>query len=285
MKALEVLSRPKVRKGGGWALAIGGALILAYFLAGALFPVPKVGIIEIQGRITTSSLDEITSWLDFAREERGVEAVVLVIDSPGGGASSSQEIFYQVLTLKEQKPVVASINQLGASGAYHIAVASNFIYAKPASLIGSIGVRARLPSPDRPTEDIIITGPFKDPGSSRSSFVGTVQLLQEDFLETVISQRGDNLRLGKEELTQGEIYLGLVALEHGLIDALGSRADAIEKAADYAGLIRYEVVSIERAWEEGRSPASPTSERQLGASTSETPPWPIFDLLYTGAVR
>lgn len=282
MGVIEVLKRPKVRQYGAWILVVILALVLAYFLAVNVFPVPKVGIIEIEGLIFPFTLDSVLPLLEYAHEQRDIRAVVLVISSPGGEASSSQEIYYQVLALRDDKPVVSSINLLGASGAYHVAVASNYIYAKSASIVGSVGVRATLPRPEQIDEDAITTGPFKAPGSSRSDFVRKLELIQKDFLEVVMTHRGDKLKLSQEELAQGAIYVGLEAVDNGLVDALGSQMDAIEKAAELAGLTRYEVVNVREQWQQEQSKSlSFQSEPDL----TENAKWPVFYHLYTGEVR
>lgn len=272
----------KVRQYAGWVLAIALAIVLSYFLARGIFPVPKIGIVKIQGIILPLHLEYVTPWLKYAQERRDIQAVVLMVSSPGGEASTSEELYYQVLALREEKPVVTSIDVMGASGAYHIAVASNYIFAKPASIIGSVGVRATLPPADRPNESTITTGPFKAPGSSQSDFVRKVDLIQESFLGEVLMQRGDKLELSKEELGQGAIYVGVEALQYGLVDALGSRAEAIEKAADYAGLTRYEVVDIAEEWlAENPEVYGFQSEIDLTVDAS----WPVIYHLYEGEIK
>ena len=182
--------------------------------------------------------------LRYAREEGSIKAVVLRIDSPGGGASATEQIYLDVLRLRQQKPVVASIGKVGASGGYYIAVASNFIYAQPTSQLGSIGAWSSLPRPEELDEDIITTGPFKATGGSRRKATGVLEMVRREFIEAVMSQRGDRLNISEQELSRAEIYVGIDSLRHGLIDDIGTSTAAIEKAASLAGVRNYEVVEL-----------------------------------------
>jgi len=221
------------------------ALVFGYFISSALVTQPQVGIIKISGAITTKgTADDVVRMLRYARNTSEIKAVVLEINSPGGEVTVTEEIYLNILDLRKEKPVVASINQIGASGAYYISVASNYIIAKPSSSIGSIGVVSSLPSPVKLDEDEIITGPFKQTGSSRKDYTYDVQLAQETFLNAVLLQRGKRLQITKEELARAEIYSGIEGKRLGLIDEIGSNTDAIEKAADLARIANYQEVDI-----------------------------------------
>lgn len=221
------------------------ALVFGYFISSALVTQPQVGIIKISSAITSKdTADDVVRMLRYARNTSEIKAVVLEINSPGGEVTVTEEIYLNILDLRKEKPVVASINQIGASGAYYISVASNYIIAKPSSSIGSIGVVSSLPSPVKLDEDEIITGPFKQTGSSRKDYTYDVQLAQETFLNAVLLQRGKRLQITEEELARAEIYSGIEGKRLGLIDELGSNTDAIEKAADLAGITNYQEVDI-----------------------------------------
>jgi len=221
------------------------ALVFGYFISSALVTQPQVGIIKISGAITTKgTADDVVRMLRYARNTSEIKAVVLEVNSPGGEVTVTEEIYLNILDLRKEKPVVASINQIGASGAYYISVASNYIIAKPSSSIGSIGVVSSLPSPVKLDEDEIITGPFKQTGSSRKDYTYDVQLAQETFLNAVLLQRGKRLQITKEELARAEIYSGIEGKRLGLIDEIGSNTDAIEKAADLARIANYQEVDI-----------------------------------------
>ncbi len=182
--------------------------------------------------------------LRYASANRNIKAVVLQIDCPGGYASAIEQIYLDVLRLRQQKPVVASIGAVGASGGYYIAVASNFIYAQPTSQLGSIGAWSSLPRPEELDEDILTTGLFKATGGTRRKATGVLEMVRQEFVEAVVSQRGDRLKLSEEELSRAEIYTGVESLRYGLIDDIGTKTAAIEKAASLAGIRNYEVVEL-----------------------------------------
>lgn len=221
------------------ALAIGyGSFVL--FIGS-----PKIGVVKILGvSVDGSTAEKVGILLRYAKDDKNIKAVVLEIDSPGGGASDSEEIYLSLLELRKEKPVVVSINALALSGGYYVAVASNFIFAKPTSLVGNVGVWMRLPGIDTPEEDIIASGPAKLSGGVMSKATSWTQIVAEGFLQSVIAQRGDNLKLSKEELSRGEIYIGNEALRYGLIDKIGSSSEAVKKAASLAGLKNYEEIDI-----------------------------------------
>jgi len=230
----------------GWiilALIIGG--LISVFSFREFIAKPEVGVIRISGPIFGQcQADEILEQIRYAKEKKEIKGVVLEIDSPGGEASVVEGIYLALLRLREEKPIVASINQRGASGGYYIALASNFIYAKPDSEIGSIGAWTSLPYPEMPSEDILPTGPFKDTGMTRQKAVGQLEMLRQSFLGVVLFHRGEKLKISADELTKAEVYTGIEGLGAGLIDEIGSNFDAIEKAADYAGIAHYQVVDI-----------------------------------------
>ncbi|PIV65167.1 MAG: hypothetical protein COS09_01000, partial [Candidatus Nealsonbacteria bacterium CG01_land_8_20_14_3_00_12] len=230
----------------GWiilVLIIGG--LISVFSFQEFIAKPEVGVIRISGSILGQwQADEILEQIRYAKEKKEIKGVVLEIDSPGGEASVVEGIYLALLRLREEKPIVASINQRGASGGYYIALASNFIYAKPDSEIGSIGAWTSLPYPEMPSEDILPTGPFKDTGMTRQKAVGQLEMLRQSFLGVVLFHRGEKLKISADELTKAEVYTGIEGLGAGLIDEIGSNFDAIEKAADYAGIAHYQVVDI-----------------------------------------
>ncbi len=106
----------------------------------ASFGQPSIAVIDISGVIVDA--DKIDRQLERFGNDDAVKAIVLHIDSPGGGAAASQEVYHEVVRVRTQlhKPVVASVESVGASGAYYIASACDRIYANPASVVGSIGV-------------------------------------------------------------------------------------------------------------------------------------------------
>lgn len=222
-------------------------LILGGLISIPVIPRPNIGTITISGTILEQSYaDDISHMLSYARVENSIKAIVLQIDSPGGGASVTEQVYLDILRLGQQKPLVAAIGTSGASGGYYIAVPANFIYAEPTSQIGSIGAWMSLPSPEELDEDTLTSGPFKKTGGSRRKAFSTLETFRQQFVTAVMSHRGERLKLAKVELSRAEIYTGVEGLKYGLIDGIGTSTDAIEKAASLTGVRNYGVIDINR---------------------------------------
>jgi len=221
------------------------SIFIGNFIFNVLIKKPFIGIIKIEGSITSESKkDSILELIGNAKENRSIKAVVLEINSPGGEAAIIEEIYLSLLELRRKKPIVSSIDQLGASGAYYIAITSNYIYAKPSSDIGSIGVISILPEREPLDENIITTGTLKGVGTPRKELTRQIQMIQESFLRAVLFQREDKLKLSKEELANAKVYVGFDALNLGLIDALGTKEEAIKKAAKLARISNYKIIDL-----------------------------------------
>ena len=162
-------------------------LILGTLISVPVIPRPNIGTISISGVILEQTYtDDILDMLSYARYESSIKAVVLKIDSPGGAAGVIEQIYLDLLQLRQCKPVVTSVGASAASGGYYIAVASNFIYAEPTSLLGSIGGWISLPSPEELGEDILTSGPFKATGGSQRRVVGMLDTFRQQFVAAVI---------------------------------------------------------------------------------------------------
>lgn len=232
-----------------WLGSIPSFILLGLILGGLLsmpvIPKPNIAAITISGEIMDQAYtDDILDMLRYARDNDNIKALVLQIDSPGGGASLVEQIYLDMLRIRQQKPVVASIGARAASGGYYIAIASNFIYAEPTSFLGSVGAWSSLPSLEELDEDIITSGPLKATGGSRRKYTGVLETLRQQFVGAVVSQRGDRLKISEEEISRAEIYTGSESLKYGLIDDIGSTTAAIEKAASLAGIRHYGVVAL-----------------------------------------
>lgn len=219
-------------------------LALGLYLAPRLVPAPKIGIVRLNYDIFGVTAQEITEQLAYARQDPAIKAVVLVINSPGGSAAYSEELYLDVLNTRHDLPVVASIDLLAASGAYYMAAAAEEIYAKPTSSIGSIGVIASLPGEVFIEEDFLTTGPYKAFGGTRDGFTRQMERAKFAFLEAVVTGRGERLQASPEYLSRAEIYTGVEALDLGLIDGLLANDEVIRRAAELAGLSDYEAVEL-----------------------------------------
>lgn len=217
-------------------------LVAGYLISLYLVPAPQVAVIKIEGDIWGYYTAYVRQALEKAEADPAVRAVVLEISSPGGEVTASEDLYFQILKLREKKPVVASINELAASGAYYIAAAADRIYAKPGSTVGNIGVISILPETDLVDEELYTTGPFKLSGGTEMEAIRQMEMLKQTFLAAILAQRKDRLQVGPEVLSRGEVYLGLQARQMGLVDKTGSLGDATADAAGMARLRSYDVV-------------------------------------------
>jgi protease-4 len=231
------------------------AIAGGYYLSDTLTPKPIIGVVRIDWEIDYQIQSYFLYPLNYAFENDDIAAVVLVIDSPGGSAALSEELFYRILELRQRKPVVATIDRLGASGAYYIAAASNYIYSKPAAFVGSIGVISSAPQASRPSESTLTTGPFKGSGASLVDWVRSMDIVKDIFVTNVYDQRHfalENMHdpsrvdiLPEPDLiATGQVWIGPAARDIGLVDEIGSNLDAIAKAAELAHIRNYRVLDL-----------------------------------------
>lgn len=251
------LSSPLLRRLASLAVWVLLPLAAGLLLAIYAVPVPQVAVIRFQGVIWEESLPYVAEMLQHAADDRTIRAVVLALDSPGGDVTATEELYFRLLDLRRTKPLVVTIDYLAASGGYYLAAAGDHIYAKPASLVGNVGVITFLPSVDEQRvtdEDYISTGPYKFSGGSRGDYVLQIELAKLAFLEAVYSQRGEMLQVERDQLASGEVFMGLQALRMGLVDDLGANSEAVKKAAELAHLRAYRVVELAESVHGGQLP-------------------------------
>ena len=220
-----------------------GLLIFAYVFPGQ----PKIGVIDIPYTvINENTAYVIGEYLNYAREDDSIKAVVIRLTSPGGGAASSERLYQETRKLREEKPVVLVMNGLVASGGYMMSMGVTHSYAQTSSLVGNVGVvTGNFPLvPPNLDELILDSGPYKIAGATREEWISTLEELKEMFAQLVASERGDKMRISKDELAEGRVYSGLRAVQLGLVDELGSNADAMEKASELAGISNYALVDV-----------------------------------------
>lgn len=219
---------------------------------------PAVGVIRVEGVIasgaSTSSLsgsvvgsDTIVELIDRANSNVDVKAIVLRINSPGGGAAASDEIHHALLQV--DKPIVVSMGELAASGGYYISAPADYIYATPHTLAGSIGMISEFISAQELLDEvgisveIVKSGNVKDFGSpyremtdeERAYWQGLIDEAYEEFIAVVAEGR----KMDKEavrRLADGRVYIGRQAVDLGLVDAIGYYEDAVAKAAELGGI-------------------------------------------------
>ena len=222
--------------------------VIGIVLFNIFIGIPKVGIITLDTSfMSENTKNDIVEMVRYAANDASIKAVTIVMDSPGGEVSKIEEIYLEVLKLKAKKPVVVAVDGNALSGGYYIASAANFIYVKPSSQIGNIGVISTLPEPWKPESEQITTGPFKVSGKSRKNYAAQVDAIKQVFLMAVMSQRGNKLQLDAERLSYAEIFLGNEGVRYGLADAIGTDSDAVQKTADIAGIANYDTLDINKA--------------------------------------
>jgi len=212
---------------------------------------PRVAVIEVAGQIGARlNPRELSRTLNSVRTNPRYPAVVLDIDSPGGGAAASEALYLATKRLSDKKPVAAAIRGVGASGGYMIACAANPIFALPTSVVGSIGVIWTAPMISEALERVGVkmrtraAGEYKDMGSlfrdstpeEEAKLDALIQSVYERFVDIVAEGRPELDRDRVAELASGEIHTGAEAHELGLVDRLGDLNDAVEWAADAAGI-------------------------------------------------
>ena len=215
-----------------------------------LFPPGRVAIVRLYGPITGGA--RTADWIELIRrirESTKVPAVVLDIDSPGGSATASDDMFLALERLAAKKPLIAAIRGTGASGSYLAAMAAQRIVTQPHAVVGSIGVISagpRLPrlldrlgvsvSENRAGRLKGIGAPWRDEtDEERAKEQAIVDAFYDAFVARVVT--GRHLpEACVRELATGEIWLGEEAVALGLVDEVGDLERAVELAAEAAGV-------------------------------------------------
>ncbi len=217
---------------------------------GRAFPRGRVAIVRLHGPIGGAGRTaEWTELVRHLRESRRVPAVVVDIDSGGGSAAASDDVFLALERLAAKKPVVAAIRGVGASGAYLAAMAAHRLVANPTAVVGSIGVISYGPRVPQLLERLGVSvsvtkaGRYKETGApwrdETPEELAIEQGLVDAVYEAFVGRVATGRRLAPErvrELATGEVWLGTRALELGLIDEIGDLERAIEIAAEMAGV-------------------------------------------------
>lgn len=208
-----------------------------------------IGIVEVFGIIDENSGRRWIRQIDKWAESGSIEAIVIHINSGGGGAAISQEVYDAVCRASEEKPVVAAMASVAASGGYMIACGADRIIANPSTLTGSIGVIISFHTAGGLLDKIglgtetIKSGDLKEvltytrpmEPEERLMIQNVVMDTYEQFVEVVAEGRG----MEKEDVypfADGAVFTGLQAYNHGLVDTIGGLKEAIDLAADLAGI-------------------------------------------------
>ena len=208
-----------------------------------------VAIVRVEGPIMDSA--QTVAELQAFADDPLVKAIVVRIDSPGGGVAPSQEIYNAVKRVRKEqnKTVVASMGTVAASGGYYIAVATDRILANPGTLTGSIGVIMQMANFQELLEKIgvksvvVKTGRFKDLGSPFRPMLDEERELLESVMHDTLSQFVEAVADGRsmdaadvEQLADGRVFTGRQAKSVLLIDEIGDLHDAIKLAGELSGI-------------------------------------------------
>lgn len=209
----------------------------------------RIAIIDINGVIT--SADDIDTQLRKFGEDSSVKAIILHINSPGGGAAASQEIYHEVLRVRREnhKKIIASVESVGASGAYYIASACDRIYANDASVVGSIGVIMEwtnygdLMRWAKLKNVVIHAGELKDAGDPSRDATPKEQAYFQSLVDNMYGQFIHDVATGRhtsedkiKPLATGQVWTGEQALPLGLIDKVGGFRTALIDTARSVGI-------------------------------------------------
>ena len=227
-------------------------VLLAYFLGiftgkRSLPLADSVGVLNLEG-VLRSSQEFARQAEEFGRDD-GIKAVVVRIDSPGGGVAASQEIYASLAELKKKKKVVVSMGSVAASGGYLVACAADKIVANPGTITGSISAIMHFANAESLMEKIglkssvVKSGKFKDIGSPVRPMTAEEQaLIQElvddtyDQLLEVISRDRKIPREALKQLADGRVFTGRQAQKLRLVDDLGDMGHAVRMAGKLAGI-------------------------------------------------
>ncbi len=208
----------------------------------------KIAIIDLDYTIITPEI--LVRQIKKYREDKSIKAIVLRIDSPGGGSAATHEMYEEVKKTRDSgKPVVVSVGTIAASGGYYVACGANKIVANPSSLVGSIGViiqyiTIRDLADKLGIKDVTVTSgdlkdtgnPFRDVSEKDKKYLqDIINDSYELFVEIVAKERKINIDTLKAIAT-GRVYTGRQAIKLGLIDTLGTLDDAIKIAAELSNI-------------------------------------------------
>jgi protease IV len=254
-----------------WILVIGAILcglfvvslfaIMAVMSDGGGFSAggDRVAVIPVEGVIDDQMAKNVNRYLKQYGDDSRVKAIILRVDSPGGGVSASQEIYREVKRVKDdkKKKVVVSMASVAASGGYYIACPADKIFANPGTVTGSIGVIAEwinykgLAEWAKLKPIVFKSGEFKDTGSptreltesEKKYFQAMIDEFYSQFVGAVAEGRQGKGEAGAEltrekvvQLADGRIYTGETAKKNGLVDEIGNYEDVVKATAKLANI-------------------------------------------------
>lgn len=233
-----------VQKASSTPKGLGGKAVAVYYAVGNIVNEPSGSFSsedEIAGSKVIQDLKELA-------DDDDIKAVVLRVNSGGGSAYASEQIWHQVMNIKAKKPIVVSMGDLAASGGYYISCAADYIYAEPTTLTGSIGIFGMFPNAGKLLNDklgvhfsTVKTNAMSDFGDITRAFTPEERAMAQAYIDKgydLFTRRcADGRKMQQNEIKaigEGRIWTGAHAQKIGLVDELGSLNDAIEKAKKLA---------------------------------------------------
>lgn len=233
-----------VQKASSTPKGLGGKAVAVYYAVGNIVNEPSGSFSsedEIAGSKVIQDLKELA-------DDDDIKAVVLRVNSGGGSAYASEQIWHQMMNIKAKKPIVVSMGDLAASGGYYISCAADYIYAEPTTLTGSIGIFGMFPNAEKLLNDklgvhfsTVKTNAMSDFGDITRAFTPEERAMAQAYIDKgydLFTRRcADGRKMQQNEIKaigEGRIWTGAHAQKIGLVDELGSLNDAIEKAKKLA---------------------------------------------------
>jgi protease-4 len=211
-----------------------------------------------QGNENEIGSDRLAEAIKTARKDEKIKAIVLRVNSPGGDALASEEIWREVVLAKKEKPFIVSMGDLAASGGYYISCAADKIVAQPNTLTGSIGVFGLLFNAEKMlknklgiTTDVYKTNTYADMGNGTRALTASEYAILQGDVDRIYDIFTSRVAAGRkmpqtlvDSIGQGRVWSGIDAVRIGLADTLGGVETAIRIAASKAGLKDYRLISL-----------------------------------------
>ena len=224
-----------------------GNIVAVYYASGEITDYPSSATSE-DGIVGSKVIRDLRKLKD----DNDVKAVVLRVNSPGGSAFASEQIWHAVKELKTKKPVIVSMGDYAASGGYYISCVADTIVAEPTTLTGSIGIFGMIPNVKGLTDkiglsyDVVKTNKYADFGNIMRPFnedeKSLLQMMITEGYDTFVTRCAEGRHMTKEaieKIAEGRVWTGETAKELGLVDELGGIDKALDIAVAKAGIEGY----------------------------------------------
>ncbi|HRZ22027.1 MAG TPA: S49 family peptidase, partial [Bacteroidales bacterium] len=152
--------------------------LLVGIILAAFIPRPVIGVIHLNNPIDDVQTTRAVRQIQYAQSHPEVRTVVLVMDCPGGTINGTELIYLELIKLRQTKPVVTMVEGMSASGAYYLAVGTDYIISNPSAMVGNVGVIGEIPEKPRVFEETYSTGPYKLYGFAQDSYIRQIDMMK-----------------------------------------------------------------------------------------------------------